>query len=213
MDKTDKLRKIFLEQKVLRRSNIFKALGTSSWTTAYRQLKKIGYIASFTHTCSYYTLKEIPTFDDQGIWFFGEVGFSNWGNLQNSIKNLVQVSEKGKTHEEIQQQLRTRAYNALQKLTESNAISREKTGGVYVYFNLDPDVKKIQLDKRRKNNKVKSLPRALVIDILVQTLHLTVGLVNHIDVAKSLRRRGIKVTNEQVCTVFKQYGLEKKTLD
>ncbi len=213
MDKTEKLKKIFLDRKVVKRDDILKALGTNSWMTAYRQLKKIGYIASFTHTCSYYTLKEIPAFDEYGIWFFGEIGFSKWGNLQHSIKYLIQVSDGGKTHEEIQQQLRTRALNALQKLVETNTVAREKVGGVYTYVSLDPDLGGKQIDKRRKNSNIKSLPRALVIDILVQTIQLTVGVANHTDVAKSLRLRGVKVTSDQVCTVFKKYELEKKTLD
>ncbi len=213
MSKTQKLRDLIASRRVVQRDGILKALKTNSWMTAYRHLKKLNYVASFTHACSYYTLKEIPGFDENGLWFFGEVGFSRWGNQQETLKRLILDSKSGQTHEEAQQLLQRRAHNSLLKLVDSAAIAREKIGGVYIYVNPSESTRKQQAKERRKAADAGSIPRSLVVDILAQTIQLTVGSVKYTQVAKALRRRGIKVTNNQVFRVFEQYGLKKKTLD
>ncbi len=194
----------------MQRDDILKILKTNVWMTAYRHLKKLDYVASFTHAGSYYTLKEIPEFDENGLCFFGEVGFSRWGNQQETLKHLILDSKSGQTHEEAQQLLRTRAHNALLKLVDSAAIARKKIGSVYIYLSPSENTRKPQIKERRKTVAAGSIPRSLVIDILAQTIQLTVDNIKHTLVAKALRRRGIKVTNNQIFKVFEKYGLKKK---
>lgn len=213
MSRMQKLRDFIVSRRVVQRNDILKVLKTTSWMTAYRHLKKLDYLASFTHACSYYTLKEIPDFDEYGLWFFGEVGFSRWGNLQESLKHLILDSKSGQTQVEVQQLLRTRTHNALLTLVGSTDIAREKIGGVYTYVSPSEGTRKQQIKERQEVADTANISRSLVIDILAQTIYLTVGHVNYSEVAKALRRRGTKVTNSQVFTVFKKYGLEKKTLD
>lgn len=213
VSKTQKLQDLIASRRVVRRDDILKVLETNTWMTAYRYLKKLDYVKSFSHACSYYTLRDIPEFDENGLWFFGEVSFSRWGNLQETLKHLILDSKSGHTHEEVQQLLKTRAHNALLTLVGSTDIAREKSSGVYVYVSPSDGTRNQQTKERRKSTEAGRIPRSLIIDILAQTIHLTVGRVKHIEVAKSLRRRGTKVTNGQVFKVFKKYGLEKKTLD
>lgn len=213
MERTSELKQMLCERKVVCREDILKRLETKSWMTAYRHLKKVEYIASFTHTCRYYTSKNIPEFDQHGIWFFGEIGFSKWGNLQQTIQHLILNSEAGKTHEEIQSLVRTQAYNALNKLVKSGLVDRKKIRGVYVYVSPETKLSKEQIVKRKKTGEAKRLSRTLIIEILAQTIRSTVGITSHKDVGKALRCRGIKVTNNEVSMVFQKFNLKKKTPD
>src|SRR5260370_34174218 len=43
-------------------------LGTTSTMTVFRKLKNLGYRTSYSHRGKYYTLAEIPQFDEPGLW-------------------------------------------------------------------------------------------------------------------------------------------------
>jgi hypothetical protein len=47
-----------------------RALNTTSTMTVFRKLKTLGYRSSYSHRGKFYTLQEIPQFDDQGLWSF-----------------------------------------------------------------------------------------------------------------------------------------------
>src|SRR4030042_2179757 len=44
------------------------ALGPLATMTVFRKLKALGYRTSFSHRGKYYTLTDIPQFDEQGLW-------------------------------------------------------------------------------------------------------------------------------------------------
>ena len=50
-----------------------------------RFLKQLGYFSSFTHNSKWYTLSSIPEFDNNGLWFYNQIGFSRHGNLKQNI--------------------------------------------------------------------------------------------------------------------------------
>ena len=41
-----------------------------------RFLAAVGYYSSYTHNGMWYTLRSIPRFDRDGLWFFSDIGFS-----------------------------------------------------------------------------------------------------------------------------------------
>ncbi|MEW6743658.1 MAG: hypothetical protein AB1486_12955 [Planctomycetota bacterium] len=55
--------------------------GRCSTMTVWRHLKHHGYTTSFNFNARYYTLSETPSFDNDGLWFYREVGFSLHGTL------------------------------------------------------------------------------------------------------------------------------------
>ncbi|NOY26540.1 MAG: hypothetical protein GXP62_11760, partial [Oligoflexia bacterium] len=67
---------------------LFDALGTTSRMTVFRRLKKTGYLSSYTHAGRYYTLANIPDFDDAGLWWHQGVGFSKAGTLKSTVALL-----------------------------------------------------------------------------------------------------------------------------
>jgi hypothetical protein len=76
-----------------------------SHMTVVRALKKYGYYTSFNHTAGFYTLQDTPRFDRRGLWFCADIGFSQHGNLKQTLLALIEQSEAGCTVAELQQTL------------------------------------------------------------------------------------------------------------
>jgi hypothetical protein len=95
-------------------------------------------------------LPGVAHFDSQGLWFYDAVGFSRFGNLKQTVIHLVDQSVAGKTHEELEKQLRLRVHNTLLDLVRSGKITREMFEGVFVYLNIRTDRAQQQLVCRRE---------------------------------------------------------------
>ena len=61
------------------------ASGGRSRRSLFRDLARVGYLSSYTHAGRYYTLKEIPVFDEHGLWFYQGIGFSHAGTLKATV--------------------------------------------------------------------------------------------------------------------------------
>ena len=53
---------------------------SASGRTVFRVLGRIGYHTSYNHAGRYYTLEGIPRFDEAGLWFHDDIGFSTQAN-------------------------------------------------------------------------------------------------------------------------------------
>ena len=209
------LSNLFHKNRVAALDDLFRALDTQCRMSVFRRLKDIGYRTSYTHCDRYYTLENIPKFDERGLWFFQDVGFSKSGTLKATIKTLVESGPAGFTHEELEGLLHIRVHSTLWELVRENAIGREDLEGIYLYVSTSPERAAEQL-KRQKDIRagiVAPLPTAMVIEILAEALlvgrvRISAGLV-----AARLGARGHSVSVEQVEGVFAQYGVmvEKKT--
>ena len=67
-----------------------------------RDLRALNYVTSYTHRGQFITLPKIPCFDNNGIWFFHEIGFSQYGNSFESILKLIDKSKQGVSREELE---------------------------------------------------------------------------------------------------------------
>ncbi len=83
------LRNLFHRDHVAAMDDLFRALDTQCRMSVFRRLKEIGYRTSYTHCGRYYTLENIPKFDERGLWFYQDVGFSKSGTLKATLKTLV----------------------------------------------------------------------------------------------------------------------------
>ena len=113
-----------------------RALGTTSTMTVFRKLKALGYRTSYSHRGKYYTLSEIPSFDEQGLWSYRGVGFSRHGNLLDTTQYFVEQADRGLTCGELEALLDVEAKEPLLHLYRQHRIERHKIGGVYVYLSL-----------------------------------------------------------------------------
>ena len=115
-DRLDKTEILFDSNKIATLEDIKKEIGSNSRMTVYRLLCQINYLSSYSHRGQYYTLPHIPDFDHYGLWSFKAIRFSKYGNLLNTVLNLVQFSEGGLTAPELESLLEVETQPALRKL-------------------------------------------------------------------------------------------------
>ena len=213
------LQKSFLKQQVVNMSALSKILQTQSRMSIFRRLKKIGYFSSFSHAGKYYTLTNIPQFDENGLWFYQEIGFSRFGTLKATIIELVCGSSAGLTHLELSQLLRIKVYNSLLGLVKEGLVGRERIEKSFLYVAPVHGKATEQINRKRTATAesvkgVTAVSNTIVIEVLIETIHA--GRIEMFPslVTKRLNNRGILIANKQVETIFKQYGipLEKKIL-
>ncbi len=84
-----KIRKLLVVNSVMSLKQLRSELNDRPRSSLYRDLKTLNLISSFTHTGQYHVLNETARFDQNGLWFFQEVGFSQYGTLK---KTLVQIT-------------------------------------------------------------------------------------------------------------------------
>jgi hypothetical protein len=110
----------------------------SSIRTIRRRLQVWGALASFNHNSRFYTLPELAHFDEQGLWFHRDIGFSSHGHLPQTIVALVLQSSSGLTAADLGQRLHLDPRSFLWQFHQHPSLQREKVGGLYVYFAADP---------------------------------------------------------------------------
>lgn len=213
------LERLFRRKPVVELEALRSALGTTSRTTVFRALRRVGYLTSYSHAGRYYTLRTAPRFDGRGLWFCGEVRFSAHGTLRATIVVLVKEAPAGRTHEDLEVILGLRVHDTLRSLVEAKEVGRERIEAVYVYVDSDPGRAAAQLERRRRPARsepvgVGPLPPppldlARVVDVLLAVIHAPKDDARTI--AARLRASGLAVEDEQVEAVFSQYDLGKKT--
>jgi len=189
-------------------------LQTHSRTTIFRVLSSVGYHTSYSHAGRFYTLKEIPEFNDRGLWFWRDVGFSLHGTLRATAVSLVEGAPAGQTHEELQERLRLRLHDTLRDLVEAKALGRRLWEDVYVYLHANREAAEAQWAERQRlarhpveQKPVLPLDPARDIDILLDVIHHPKD--NARATARRLTARGLAITSEQIEAVFANYGVKK----
>jgi len=125
-------------------------LGSFATMTVFRKLRVLGYKTSFSHRGKYYTLAEIPQFDEQGLWSYRSVWFSRDGSLLATIRRFVEEARAGWTASELRGLLQVEVKEALLHLYRQKRIEREEIGGLYVYLSRDPGMGRSQRMRRQE---------------------------------------------------------------
>jgi hypothetical protein len=132
---TSEVLRSFLRRKLIATLKELKqALGTTSTMTVFRKLKHLGYRTSYSHRGQYYTLREIPQFDEQGLWSYREAGFSRDGTLLATAQRFVEQASAGFTAGELQAVLGVEVKQPLLQLYEHERVDRRVVEGMYVYL-------------------------------------------------------------------------------
>jgi len=129
-----KVERLLRKRRVVTISDLCEVIGSSSRMTVFRRLRQIEYVTSYTHAGRYYTLYDIARFDSDGIWFYDDIGFSQNGSLKNTVTSLIDGSDAGKFHFDLEKQLRVRVHNVLLDLVKSKQIERIKFQGQLLYL-------------------------------------------------------------------------------
>lgn len=213
------LRRLFRGHRVADLDDLFEVLDTRSRMSVFRRLRDVGYLSSYSHRGRYYTLADIPDFDEYGLWRYQAIGFSRFGTIKSTIAHWVEEDVTGCTHAELEGLLRIPVYDTLLELVRAGRIRRETAGGTYLYLSVDRERGAQQLVLRRQqvaqDAQDPPLPaRETVLLVLVEALRASEGLAPASVVAKRLVAYGEGVTAEQVAHIYAHFGLEagKKTV-
>lgn len=120
-------------------------LGTEANITVFRKLKELSYRTSYSHRGSFYTLDEIVTFDQRGLWSFDSVWFSRHGTLVATTEDRVTQSEAGYFASELEVILHVPVKEPLLQLVAQGRIVRQSVSGIYLYCAADPQTRQRQL--------------------------------------------------------------------
>lgn len=210
----DALQSWFRDHPVAELDDLRRVLRAST-RTVFRVLARAGYHSSFSHAGKYYTLADIPRFDERGLWFSEHVGFSRHGTLRSTLVHLVEQAPAGSTHEELQAAVRLRVHDTLRSLVAAKLIGRELVEALFVYLSTKRAVAKGQLERHREllaarqSAPAPPLDAARVIDLLLAVIRQPRATAA--EIAASLRLRGLPVSDEQAVAIFAHYSLGKKT--
>jgi len=195
-----------------------------SHMTVVRALKKYGYHSSYNANAAYYTLWDIPTFDEDGLWSHKQIYFSRDGTLEGTVVGLIERSADGFMVSELEKRLGTKVANVLCGLCRKGRIERYCRGRYAVYISADRERGSSQRARReqqleaaqavvtaRKSGKIE-LPQGLdvvvVIRLLVQMIKTPKASVASL--SQALQAQGVAIDAEQLRSTIAFYCLEKK---
>lgn len=208
----DGLRRLLRQRRVVELRDLCDVVGTQSRMTVFRRLREEGYRTSYTHRGRYYTLVGIPDFDNWGLWFHGQVGFSRAGTLKETVVVQVEQSSDGRTHTELSHLLRVRVHNTLLDLVRQGRVGREPYRGSFLYVSADPRHAAQQVERRQE--VAATLAEALrvateeeVVEILVEALRAAPEVPAPLLVAQHLVARGLRLEPHHVEQVYEEHGL------
>lgn len=204
----------FRQKKILTLPELSKLLCCST-RTAQRRLTTWKAYTSYNHNGRYYTLPDIPQFNQHQIWQYKGIFFSKRATLQNTIPELIHESKTGLNVIELREILGMPIHNFLsQQFLRHKSCAREKYKGVYIYYSTDPTT--AQTQKKARHNlfpmvTTSELPtEAEIIIILVELIkHPNDTLEQLVSRAKY---RGVRIPIEKVRNLLNYHGLLKKTL-
>jgi len=214
-DARRRLTRHFKRKPVADLQTIQRVLGTNSRTTVFRVLSEAGYLTSYSHAGRYYTLTEIPQFDDQGLWSHGEALFSKCGTLRATIVRFVHDAPAGQTHGELRDRLRLRVHDTLRELSKAREIGRMPVERLFLYVSVEQAVARAQLAERRR--LLESQPSltpppspTVTVEVLLDLVHNAQAWAKPAAIVGRLGARGVAVSVAQVEEIFQRYGIEQK---
>lgn len=182
--------------------------------TVRRRLQQWGTHTSYNFNGRYYTLPDIPKFDENGIWKYKEVLFSKHGNLRQAVIHLVKHSLAGVTTKESEEVLQVSMGAFMPSFRNIPQLCRVKVAGEFVYFSSEKPIFNKQKKNRLTNIKktISNLPTdAEAVIVLVEWIKYP--KLNIEELAARLTRKGHLIKAEIIGNLFQRHGLLKKTLD
>ena len=164
----DLLRQFLRKNRIATLPQLKQLLGTEADITVFRKLKELSYRTSYSHRGSFYTLDEIATFDEHGLWSFDSVWFSRHGTLVATAETGVTQAPAGYFASELEDILHVPVKEPLLRLVEQDRITRQAVSGLYLYCAADPRTRQRQLRARQllPVRATAGLPPGLVSDEL-----------------------------------------------
>jgi hypothetical protein len=187
---------------------------TCSIPNARLKLKQWQTYTSYNQNGKYYTLPEIPEFDDHGLWRYKNVAFSKHGNLKKTIIHLVSVAPAGLSGRQLGELLGLSPQSFLHHFRECPGIHREKHDGVFVYFSDNDKVHEKQVRQRSsliRRSSIVTLSDSEAVMILVAIIRHHGIAAEDISILPEIKKSKIKLVDIQ--GFMEHHGLLKKMPD
>ena len=208
-DAHSQLAELFKQQKCYRIDQLSRRLNYSL-ISIRRFLKVIGYYSSFTHNSKWYTLRSIPSFDKNGIWFYQDIGFCRHGNLNQTIGRFIDKSFQGLTAKDLFNILSVPCHPVLNQMYKKKKIDRFNTPKGFVYLSVSESKKRLQLKRLQvltPPKKIERLNPQTAVYVLVEFIKNPKASFFELSVA--VEKKGVKASQQAVAQLFKDYDLKK----
>ena len=176
-----------------------------------RFLKQIGYFRSYTDNGKWYTLRDTPQFDRDGLWHYKGISFSKHGNLLATIAHLVGRSPAGLTASEVAQKLQHPCHTVLTRLHQAGQLDRVKVAGQFRYLS-----KEAKLNGQQRQQALllqgpdpsSSLSTQAAVWVLVE--HIKNPALSFEQIASHLQQqRKLPCSADDITRFFQEHGLKK----
>ena len=206
--RVERARKAFRRRMILTLAEVAELIH-SSIHTARRRLKEWRALNSYNQNGRYYTLPDVPEFDSNGLWQRRGVFFSRYGNLKQTVVELVRRSQAGLDAGEMRSLLGIEPRSFLSVFARHPQIKREKTRGRFVYYCSDSAVYEKQRQSRWALNTKGRQPTAFeAVAILVEKIKHP-ALSNEA-LSRRLRKQNLSVESAIIQNLFVRHGLAVK---
>jgi len=209
MDENRVLEK-FRRQKIITIGQLVEWLKCSV-ITARRRLKKWQSYTSINKNGSYYTLPQVPVFDENGLWKYRKVLFSKHGNLKQTIVALITGSSKGLSAAEIAELVDFVPNSSfLSRIKSVPGVRREKHQGRFIYLSDHPEIYSRQMQTRVTGQAAVGFPSdSEAVEILVHLIkYPDIGIEQ---LATKVSKPGKQVGPAMIRRFLRFHDLLKKT--
>jgi len=176
-----------------------------------RGLKQIGYFRSYTHNGKWYTLRDSPQFNREGLWHHQNIGFSKHGSLIATIVHLVARGPSGLSARELGQKLEHSCHAVLTNLYKSRVLDRVQVAGEFRYLAAEEPTNRRQREQALlapPSGPVTSLSTQAAVWVLVE--HIKNSALSFEQLAARLQeQRQLRVRPEAIGQFFQEQGLKK----
>ncbi|HKK69494.1 MAG TPA: hypothetical protein VJ946_14820 [Bacteroidales bacterium] len=190
------------------------SLLTCSVPNARLKLKQWQAYTSYNQNGRYYTLPQVPRFNDDGLWRYKNIAFSRHGNLKKTVIHLVKTSSAGFSGKQLGEILGLSPRSFLHHFRNCPGIHREKHDGVFIYFSDIEQVYEKQLQERKSladQSVIVTLSDPEAILILVAIIREHGISAEEIAVLPEVKKSKIKLSTIQSFMAY--HGLLKKMPD
>lgn len=204
----EKARKAFRREMILTLARVADLIHSSIYT-ARRRLKEWQALTSYNQNGRYYTLPDVPTFDANGLWQRRGVYFSRYGNLKQTVVELVHRSQAGLDAGELRSLLGLDPRSYLSAFAKHPQLRREKTHGRFVYYCSGPALYSKQRQRRwALKTKGRQPTPAEAVAILVEKIKHPALSTEAL--SRRLRKQNVPVKPEIIQNLFLRHDLTLK---
>lgn len=175
------------------------------------KLKNWQTYTSYNQNGRFYTLPQVPVFNQHGLWRYADIAFSIHGNLKKTIIHLVKLSSAGLSGKQLGELLGLSPQSFMHHFSKCPGIRREKHDGVFVYFADEAEIYERQRRQRRT-----SICRSAVATISdSEAVMILVAIISHHGISADdilalpkIKKR--KLTFPAIQGFMEHHGLVKK---